>query len=1022
MIVAVLAMVCLGTSTYGQTSVAQKLSFDQGVSHELVYCLLKDRRGFLWIGTMYGLVRYDGRTFVSFRHHPEDSTSLSNDDILSLHEDRSGNLWVGTFAGGVNRYDPLTGVFSRFVLRDSAVSRRNIVWSIVQDSSGIVWLGTEQGVDRLDPETGARRLFGDSGWVDAGVRNLYVDRHQRLWIGTFDAGIRMLNLRTGRLTTYRHVPDDSSSLGSDRVTGFAEDREGGLWVSTLGGGLNRYDRGSFRSIVHTGAGQPIRSVGRIIDDPSGSVWLGTFGGVYRLNEDGSITLAASEAAVGKNIIALASDSSGLLWVGTYLDGITQLSFEEPRFRTVPMHDREHSTCVRSLFVLRGGDVMIGTDAGLHLWDPERGIVMRQQWYDRLTDDLPSRTVSAVLESDDGMIWVGTLHGLYRHDPGTGRTRRFVNDRGTGSLSATAVNCLLEDRGGNVWVGTASGLNRYHASTGRFERYGNAPDGRGLSSDYILSLFEDSGGRMWIGTYGCTDVMSADRKAFSHYPQDPYDPSTMTNNYALSFFEDSSGVWIGTAGGLNRIARDGSIRHWTAAEGLPNAVIAGIVPDARGRLWLSTHHGLVCFDPRSETMSSYDAADGLPGNMFTSGALGRLADGRPVFGAMDGVLIVQKPLAEDIIEMPQVCLTDFRLLSQELKPGRHTSAVPSVIRLDHDENSFVIGFTAPDFHSSGRNRFAYRLLGSDSAWIEVGNMREAVFTALAPGSYTFEARTTDGRGRWSERRASVDIFVEPPFWKTAWFGWAALLVAAGSLWWLHRLRVRSRVRRLLELETIRREERERVRRKAASDFHDELGHRLTKIGLFSEIVKRTLKPVHEEVKVYLDKIIDDAELLGHETRDFIWSLDPDQDSLYDFVEYLRDYGYELFDRTGVSFAVDTPLEQMVPWKLTMDRRRQITLIFKEAMNNALRHSGASRVTLSAHVVSDTLHLRLADDGRGFQLPDRIEGHGLSNMRKRAEAIGAALEVDTEPGKGVSVRLTAGMLEGSKGQPIERRHAH
>jgi len=246
-------------------------------------------------------------------------------------------------------------------------------------------------------------------------------------------------------------------------------------------------------------------------------------------------------------------------------------------------------------------------------------------------------------------------------------------------------------------------------------------------------------------------------------------------------------------------------------------------------------------------------------------------------------------------------------------------------------------------------------------------------------------------------------IAPPFWRTGWFAAAAaaaLLLAAGT--W-HRLRVRARLRRYRELEEARASEREAVRRRAAHDFHDELGHRLTKIGLFTEMARRT-GGGSDAADDYLGRIAAESRRLSDETRDFLWSLGRGDDSLWALATHLRDFGEELFDRTDVAFETEGIDEALRGVTLTMDSRRHITSIFKEGMNNALRHAGCTHVKLRVRVEDGELEIALEDDGRGFEEPENGRGHGLKNMRWRARKIDGTIRFASRPGSGSRVTLT------------------
>jgi signal transduction histidine kinase len=265
------------------------------------------------------------------------------------------------------------------------------------------------------------------------------------------------------------------------------------------------------------------------------------------------------------------------------------------------------------------------------------------------------------------------------------------------------------------------------------------------------------------------------------------------------------------------------------------------------------------------------------------------------------------------------------------------------------------------------------------------------------------RGSNADGVWNEEGARIAVPIAPPFWRTAWFGAAAAALVLATAWTWHRLRVRARLRRYRELEEARASEREAVRRRAAHDFHDELGHRLTKIGLFTEMARRG-GGAAPEADDWLARIADESRRLSEETRDFLWMLGRGDDSLWALATHLREFGEELFDRTDVAFETEGIDEALRGVSLTMDSRRHIASIFKEGMNNALRHARCSHVKLRFQVENGELEIALEDDGRGFDEPENGRGHGLKNMRWRARKIDGTIRFASRPGSGSRVTLT------------------
>jgi signal transduction histidine kinase len=261
--------------------------------------------------------------------------------------------------------------------------------------------------------------------------------------------------------------------------------------------------------------------------------------------------------------------------------------------------------------------------------------------------------------------------------------------------------------------------------------------------------------------------------------------------------------------------------------------------------------------------------------------------------------------------------------------------------------------------------------------------------------------TNSDGIWSENFASFSFVINPYFYQTWWFVPAAIVAAVLILFLAYLVVLQTKVRRAIKIQNIKEEESERVRKKTAIDFHDELGHRLTRISLLTEIVKRKIGITFSEISPLLDQISENSARLYDGTKDFIWAIDPQKDSLYELIIRLKDFGDEIFGSTNVNFNVEGISEEFQKAQLDMDWKRHLMLIFKEGMNNSLKHSNSKTVLLSSSIKEDEFELVLEDDGAGFKFDDSLQGSGLKNMQKRAEILNAEIQIDSKPGSGTKL---------------------
>lgn len=1002
---------------------AEPLSFDhvpegEGVSFPVVFAMHADRTGFVWFGTMYGLVRWDGREYRTFRHDPDDSTSLSHDDVVSITEDSRGDLWIGTWGGGADLYDRARGRFVRFLPDgpESTSLSDGVVWGIAPAPEGSVWMATGRGLDRVDQDTGRIEHYHadpkrPGSLASDAVRVVLVRRSGSLWVGTFGGGLDSLDATTGNFIHHRHDPAQPTSLPSDRIFALTEDRAGRLWVGTFDGGLavlapghDRFERVGRAAGWSDDLSGPM--VQAILEDDDGAIWLGTGRGLDRIDPD---TRSVRHflpnpddptSLRGGNVAALARDRSGALWIASYMNGVDRLPARPRPFVPLGLPDAQQGT--RELNALafcedHRGTLWIGTTSGLLAWTPADGRLRTWAPGPLRKGRLPGGRAQVIAEDVAGTVWVGTGAGLFRWVA--------AKDRFEPTAVRLPVGALLPDRAGRFWVGTEGGLLRVDASGAEIARFAaDSTHAPSLPDATILSLFEDRAGRLWVGTYRGVARLDPGADAFKSFRHDPREPNSLASNYVYAFHEtDDGALWLGTAGGLDRFDEAaGVFRHFREREGLPSPVVVSITADPSGMLWLGTQRGLARFDPTTERVARYDVADGLQNDLFHPRAAARLRNGTLVFGGPSGCDSFRPALLPSAPPPPPVVLTDFRVMGRASPASQDASRLRGV-RLSARENFFAFQFTPLDFLPPGRTRCEYRLEGLDPAPVDAGIARVASYTNVPPGRYVFRVRARNAEGVEGPDVLAVDVIVEPPFWQTAWFAAVALVVVLGVTLGAHRNAVRARVRAALDVERARMDEREAVRRRAAEDFHDELGHRLARIGLFADILNRRTATAIDDVDVYLGRIAEEARRLADEARDFFRSLGGEHDTLGDLVSRLERFGQELFEKTGVGFRVEEPGAGLEAIELPAETLRNLAAVFKEGMTNALRHAACRHVVLRVELRDGELAIMLEDDGCGF-LRTLAAGHGLRNMERRARKIEGALSIASEPGAGTRIALT------------------
>lgn len=703
----------------------EHLTSEQGLSTNVISCIVQDRRGFMWFGTSDGLNKYDGYRFTVYKHNPSDSTSIAGNYITTILESQNGTLWIGTNAGGLSRMNPKERARDRFTNfrhdpGDASSLGDNTIWKIYEDKAGTIWLGTASGLSRIDGELFRTwEIAGENSPAsgDIGVSDICEDGQGDLWLAT-RAGLYRFDPRMESFEQIDIKPGQAGDPGKNLVLIVEADRHGAIWIGTLNE-LARYD-------PYSGGLQTYPALRKVmslnISHPEGRMWIGTSDhGLYQAEFDrqGITKLihhsndTARPGGLSRHIIhALYQDRSGILWVGTLAGGVHKLNPNKNHFKTLRRNpDRPvkslNDDVVTAIYEDRSGIFWIGAwKGGLNRLDPATGNFTHYSHDPDNAFSVGANYIKALLEDRPGRLWAG----VWDADGGLGyfdrEQEKFYHIRRDSknpeSLSDNLVRCLVEDRRGTLWVGTTNGgLNRLKiplrdvaterlqkdpAFYNRFDRFQHDPaNPRSLSDNNITALLEDSEGTLWIGTWSgglCRlDEKNQESGQFIRYQNNPGDPGSLPDNRVWSLHQDRENrIWVGTAGGLSRLLRPGDANpqnrrtadkeyfvHYTEEDGLANNNVLGILESGRGNLWLSHGSGIARFDPRGRVFINYNVADGLPSADMNANVCFRSRGGEMFFGSVAGAIYFHPDSILANANIPPVVITSFKLFEKTVYP-------------------------------------------------------------------------------------------------------------------------------------------------------------------------------------------------------------------------------------------------------------------------------------------------------------------------------------------------------------------
>ncbi|MEO1436451.1 MAG: two-component regulator propeller domain-containing protein, partial [Bacteroidota bacterium] len=998
--------------------------------------LLEDRKGNIWIGTNYGLNRLNPSTEIITSFFYETNTGFEGANFVHcLYEDVFGYIWYGTFYGTM-RLDPISGTIDLLLpnANDPHALPNEVIWKIVDDAQGNLWFGTQRGLallkaDHLKAENWEFEVYPtDPEDPEAlhlsGIWAIVRDSTDQMWLGGRNGLARVTKNSADRLTFqhWQHDPDQVNSLSYNFIEHLHVDPQNQIWIATYAKGMDLLRKNpenpgalSFTNFQHELANPhslPSNTVYTLFSDANQVLWIGTPNGLSKHDPharhfDRIGFLENEPYSLSDNAITcFFEDQHHNLWIGTQNGGVnvhfsnSKKSLGRDFF--VYQHDRFASGSlshnqISCIFEDSKGFIWIATYDGLNVIAKEELNNPNAFQVLNVSDGLPHKWILDIYEDQAGDFWLSSYGGYVRmrFDPRRPEVRPIIkefkmDEHDPKSLSNATTYHTEHDRFGHLWIGSFNGLNR------------------------MMPVSPDS---VW----------------FDCYYKERVQINSLASNAINRLFRDSKDrLWALSASGLHAIQiespeKRANFKVFDRKHGLPSANVVSMLEDEQGLFWIATNKGIALFDPEIALDASSDQVpvlqifgpqDGLQGEQFNRNAALKDHQGRLLFGGQNGFNVIAPSQVPQNPFEPPVEFTDFKLFNRSVNPG--TSAYDAQqsplqksitytdsIVLNYRQNDFSVEFAALSFTQAHQNTFAYKLEGFHRDWIENGTSNQAAFTNLDHGQYQLLVKAANNDGVWSASAAELHIRILPPPWESPWAIAAYVLCIALTLLAFVRFRVKQRVAEVeaaAALEKARMEERERIRKKNAADFHDELGHKLTKIGLFLGLAQRAKSPGNETMASYLSKTEKYVNQLSGGIRDFIWVLDPNKDSLLDTFSRLQAFGDQLFDYTDIRFKAHNQIREYDTIKLDLDSRRQIVLIFKEAMNNALKYSQADQAILRCSKKQQQIELQFHDDGVGFD-PTTFhgKGYGLKNLHMRAEKIGAGLEIESAPNQGTRIRL-------------------
>ncbi|HMW31840.1 MAG TPA: two-component regulator propeller domain-containing protein [bacterium] len=741
---------------------------DQGLPQNNITSMLQTRDGYIWCGTLDGLVRFDGVRFEVF--DKRNTPAIRNNAIITMFEDRSGGLWVGTIGGGLVHYK--NGKFISYGLTEKFPSA--YILHMAEDEQGRLWFATRDGlVTRGD--TSWITYTAKEGLTHTSVRSLFFDRKGRLWIGS-SVGLSLMENGVIR-KIFAH------ELADKNVTSITSDSTDIIWITVLGKGVYRI-KGD--SIAHLQAPKsiPHNFINAIARDKNGNRWLATDGGLYREHHGRFERFMDESNFPLDKVMCLLEDRDGNLWFGTNGSGLNRLRDE--KFITYTTLEGLKDNSANVVFEDSRARIWVGTEAGVSIID---GDTIRNLGE---SSGLTNTKVRSFAEDTDGRIWVGTREGVF-----VWNEVRFESWNTRLKIPPLVILSMLRARDGTMWIGTG-GAGAVSYKPQNVQQYTSK---QGLAGIVVIAMAEDSLGRMWFGTN--SGLSRFDGKNFVTYNS----KNGMSSDIFLSLYVDKTNtLWAGTFGnGLNRLQND-SIAIFTTADGLFNENMYSILEDGEGYLWMSCGKGV--FRVAKEDFERYrqkiisvipckvfGRSDGMRSsecNGTTQPAAWMTRSGWLLYPTGKGLATIN-PVKIDRHSIPA-----STIVTKMSVDGKAIDLWNKIV-LFPGSNKLEFTFTALSFIAPDRNTSKFKLEGFDTEWTIVRSPGSAVYTNIPPGYYRFLTLSSNANDLWADSITQVGFIIDPFFYETVWFwGFISLLILYLSIR-LHRYRVSFLERKKQELE-------------------------------------------------------------------------------------------------------------------------------------------------------------------------------------------------------------------------------
>jgi signal transduction histidine kinase/ligand-binding sensor domain-containing protein len=962
--------VCFSSGAHAQQYYFKHYNIGDGLAQTQATSIYQDSSRYLWIGTQSGVSRFDGTEFKNYTK----ADGINGNIIYSTFED-AHRILVRT---GIGLSAIQNDRVQKFFLK-AGLGKDN---RLIRDGNGRVWLINGTHLNLVDKnKLKAISVTGDTGEV---VNTIAINNQKQLHAVVAKKGI----YRFDNNKWLCEVPFDRNLP----VTSILFDASNEHKIYLLTGNQIYVSNDGVISAFKNPLLDTLKArFWCIAQDGRGTLWVGTTKGACYLLKDNPIYFSSENGLTSNGIQDILTDKEGIIWLATNGEGIYKfqgLNFVDfSKVNDVPFQP------ILSVGGTTSGHILLGTF--------DQGLLEVNNWqikHIRIPSTDPGDLQVLSVTSKKGVPTLLTTRANNVWAIDNGKFKRI------GQIDESIFE-VVYDNDNSPWLAALSGC--YYFRNGQFHKVTNF-------THTVLT----------VRPFGTDSVLVGNHFGISLIVKNEIDKkfgfAQLANSSILCLLRYKNLVVAGTLGEgifVMDIAKH-TLKNYSITSGLKSNDIYSLCEVNDGTIWAGTGKGVAKFTINTKDLSAHIFSDIIPNpvNEFNQNAI-FYDNNRIWLGRANGLSVYQ---TESIAKWqahsnnPFINIEAIKLIDQDnIKNGvenivLNTSNTPQVVKFNYSHKHIVISFKGIYFTDPDNLLYQYRLKGLDKEFSSPSKLSRVEYTSLAPGGYLFEVKVTTAIGTASAIK-QIHLEILPAFYQTVYFYIFLIILFASIIIFIQIFFSRRKNRQRLMIENVKKEEQIKIRRQTAEDFHDDIGNKLTRIVVLSDILERKSKSGYEEQKEIINQIKENAATLFTGTKDILWALDPQSDNLFEIFSYIKNFAIDIFDNTDICLNFEEFDVKYSSVVLPLEFSRNISMIFKELLNNILKHAHAHNVTISACTCDENVKITISDDGIGFDKNLENKGRGLNNIKTRAQRINGCIDITSLKAGGTRVTLTFNLTQ-------------